>query len=155
MDYRIVDLPERAIVGPRIHTANDAPDCTSAIGGLWQRFMEEGMGTSLPGVRQDPYACFALYYEYGPTDNSYDLLVGCETAEAATGANSGCVIPAGRYAKFEIRGGDCVNSVIAVWNEIWNDAELTAKRTFTVDFEAYLPGDDQSCADIDIFVGLV
>lgn len=155
MSYTIVDMPTRTIVGPRIRTTNDAPDCTAAIGGLWQRFMEMGMDQAIAGVNVNPYACFGLYYQYDMTDNSYDLLVGCESSEATPEDMSSYTIPAGSYAKFEIRGGDCVNSVQSVWNEIWTDEDLMAKRAFTVDFEAYLPGEDQSNADIDIFVALV
>ncbi len=63
-------------------------------------------------------------------------------------------IPAGRYAKVEIRGGDCVASMQEVWEAAWADEELTAQRAFTVDFEAYLPGEDMACADIDVFLAL-
>ena len=63
-------------------------------------------------------------------------------------------IAAGRYAKIAIRGGDCVTSVQKAWEEIWADEELGAQRAFTVDFEAYLPGEDMSCADIDVYVAL-
>lgn len=45
-------------------------------------------------------------------------------------------------------------SVAKAWEEIWADEELTAKRAYTVDFEAYLPGEDMSCADIDVYVAL-
>ena len=135
MDYTIVEMPARAIAGQRIRTANDSPSCTADIGGLWQRFMEAGMDRSVPGAVVEPYPCFALYYDYDLAANEYDLL-------------------AGRYAKVEIRGGDCVESVQKAWMDIWTDEELTAQRAFTVDFEAYLPGEDMACADIDIYVAL-
>lgn len=153
MSYTIVDMPERAIAGLRTRTANDSPSCTADIGGLWQRFMEAGMDQSVPGAVVDPYPCYALYYGYDLATNEYDLLIGCETGAEIPEAER-CVIPAGRYAKFEIRGGDCVESVQKVWMDIWTDEELTAQRAFTVDFEAYLPGEDMGNADIDIFVAL-
>ena len=53
-----------------------------------------------------------------------------------------------------IRGGDCVASVARAWEEIWADEELTAKRAYTVGFEAYLPGEDRSCAGIDVYAAL-
>ena len=153
MDYTIVEMPARAIAGQRIRTANDSPSCTADIGGLWQRFMEAGMDQSVPGAIVEPYPCFALYYGYDLATNEYDLLVGCETDDAAAGPERQA-IPAGRYAKVEIRGGDCVESVQTAWMDIWTDEELTAQRAFTVDFEAYLPGEDMACADIDIYVAL-
>lgn len=154
MSYTIVNLPECAVVGPTIRTANDSPACTADIGGLWQRFMECGMDNAVPGARTAPYTSFGLYYNYDATCNEYDLLVGFETDAAAPEGMVRQIIPAGRYAKFEIRGGDCVKSVADMWIAVWEDAELTAQRAFTVDFEAYLPGEDMSNADIDIFVAL-
>ena len=47
-----------------------------------------------------------------------------------------------------------MTSVQKAWEEIWADEELGAQRAFTVDFEAYLTGEDMSCADIDVFVAL-
>ena len=81
-------------------------------------------------------------------------LVGCETSADAPEGMETQTIAAGRYAKIAIRGGDCVASVAKAWEEIWADEELTAKRAYTVDFEAYLPGEDMSCADIDVYVAL-
>ena len=153
MHYTITELPERSVAGLVTRTANDSPSCTADIGDLWQRFMETGMDKSVPGATVEPYACFALYYNYNMTSNEYDLLVGCETSDALAGP-ARQVIPAGRYAKIEIRGGDCVESVQKAWMDIWNDEALMAQRAFTVDFEAYLPGEDMNCADIDIFVAL-
>lgn len=154
MDYTIVELPERAVAGLRIRTANDSPSCTADIGGLWQRFMEAGMDASVPGAATEPYACYALYYGYDPAGSEYDLLIGRETNAEPDATPERQTIPAGRYAKFEIRGGDVVSSVQQVWGAIWDDEELMARRAFTVDFEAYLPGEDMACADIDIYVAL-
>lgn len=155
MNYEIVELPARTVVGPTVRASNNSPEEGAVIGQLWQRFMGEGMDRTIPEVRVEPYGCFGLYYAYDFSDMSYDLLIGCQTD--AADAPEGMVrqeIPAGRYAKFAIRGGDCVDSVQEVWAAIWGDEELTAQRAFTFDFEGYLPGEDMACADIDIFVAL-
>ncbi|RDB65988.1 GyrI-like domain-containing protein [Eggerthella sinensis] len=154
MHYDIVELPARTVVGPTIRLSNGSPDEGSAIGQLWQRFMEEGMNRAIPDVQVAPYGCFGLYFDYDLNEMSYEMLIGCETDGAAPEGMRAQAIPAGRYAKFAIRGGDCVKSVQDVWEAVWADEELTAKRAFTGDFEAYLPGEDMSCADIDIFVAL-
>ncbi|RDB63970.1 AraC family transcriptional regulator [Gordonibacter sp. 28C] len=154
MSYEIVELPARTVVGPTVRASNNSPEEGAVIGQLWQRFMGEGMDRSIPGTRVEPYGCFALYYGYDMGDMSYELLVGCETDAAAPEGMRSQDIAAGRYAKFAIRGGDCVASVQKIWEDIWADEELTAQRAFTVDFEAYLPGEDMSCADIDVFVAL-
>ena len=135
MHYEIVELPARTIVGPTVRASNNSPEETTVIGQLWQRFMGEGLDRTISEVRVVPYGCFALYY-------GYDMSMEAQT------------IAAGRYAKIAIRGGDCVTSVQKAWEEIWADEELGAQRAFTVDFEAYLPGEDMSCADIDVFVAL-
>ena len=50
MEYTIVELPERRIVGPTIRTSNSAPDCAEKIGGVWQSFMSDGMAESVPNA---------------------------------------------------------------------------------------------------------
>ena len=154
MQYEIVELPSRTIVGPTVRASNNSPEEGAVIGQLWQRFMGEGMDRSIPETRVEPYGCFGLYFDYDMSDMSYALLIGCETSADAPEGMKSQTIEAGRYAKFAIRGGDCVNSVQEVWSAIWADEELTAQRAFTVDFEAYLPGEDMSCCDIDVFVAL-
>ena len=138
MHYEIVELPARTIVGPTVRASNNSPEETTVIGQLWQRFMGEGLDRTISEVRVVPY----------------ELLVGCETPAEAPEGMEAQTIAAGRYAKIAIRGGDCVTSVQKAWEEIWADEELGAQRAFTVDFEAYLPGEDMSCADIDVFVAL-
>lgn len=154
MNYEIVELPARTIVGPTIRTSNNSSEEMAAIGQLWQRFMGEGMDRAIPETRVEPYSCFGLYYDYDMSDMSYTMLVGYETLATAPEDMETQTIPAGRYAKIAIRGGDCVASVGKAWEDIWADEELSALRAFTVDFEAYLPGEDMTCADIDVFVAL-
>lgn len=155
MNYEIIELPARAITGIIGRASNNSPEEGAVIGQLWARFMGEGLDRAILNTQVEPYGCFALYYNYDFTDMSYDLLIGCQTDATETPADMERVeIPAARFAKFTIRGGDCVKSVQEVWAAIWADEELTAQRAFTVDFEAYLPGEDMSCADIDIFVAL-
>lgn len=154
MDYEIVELPERTIVGPAIRTSNNSPEEVAAIGQLWERFMGEGMDRAIPETRVEPYGCFGLYYDYDMDDMSYTMLVGCETSADAPEGMEARTIAAGRYAKIAIRGGDCVGSIQEAWAAIWADEELTAQRAYTVDFEAYLPGEDMGNADIDVFVAL-
>lgn len=154
MDYTIVELAERRIIGPAIRTANEAPDCAEKIGELWQSFMGQGMAESIPEARFEPYHCYGLYYDYNMSDGSYAMMVGSESAaDAAPADMEELIVPAGTYAKFTVHG-DCVNTVIEAWNEIWKMEELTAKRAWTVDFEAYLPSDDPSDTDIDLYIAL-
>ena len=154
MQYEIVELPERTIVGPTIRTSNNSPEEVAAIGQLWGRFMGEGMDRTIPETRVEPYGCFGLYYDYDMSDMGYTMLVGCETPADAPEDHRRRPLREDRHPRRAIRGGDCVASVAKAWEEIWADEELTAQRAYTVDFEAYLPGENTPCADIDVYVAL-
>ncbi|WP_139650540.1 GyrI-like domain-containing protein [Raoultibacter phocaeensis] len=154
MEYTIVELPERRVVGPVIRTSNGAPDCSEKIGGLWQAFMGNGMAESVPDAVTEPYTCFGLYYDYAMDDETYAMMVGCESSgEPVPETMEELVIPAGTYAKFTVHG-DCVNTVVQAWNEIWAMEDLTARRAWTVDFEAYPAMEDENDTDIDLYIAL-
>lgn len=154
MDYTIVALPERHIIGPTTRTDNNDPACSEKIGTLWQSFMEGGMGESVPEAVLEPYACYGLYYNFDFTNMGYDVMVGCEsTANAAPEGMEQLVIPAGNYAKFVVEG-DVVQAVIKAWDKIWAMEDLLAKRANTVDFEAYLPGENPEKAVIELYISL-
>lgn len=154
MDYTIVELAEKRIVGLTVRTSNNALDCAEKIGGVWQAFMSEDTAASIPDAVTEPYMCFGLYYDYAMPDQSYTVMVGCESSGQASGPLQELVIPAGTYAKFTVHG-DCVDTVTNAWNEIWALEELTARRAWTVDFEAYPPGEKQTDIDIDLYIALV
>lgn len=154
MEYTIVELPERHIIGPTIRTGNNDPECANKIGTLWGKFMQDGMAQSVPDPVTEPYSCYGLYYNYDFTDMGYDTMVGSESN--STNAPEGMeliTIPAGKYAKFSTRG-NVVQAVIDAWNAIWAMEELTAQRANTVDFEAYLPGEDMDDTGIDLYIAL-
>ena len=97
-----------------------------------------------------------LYYNYRAAGHECDLLIGCKTG-GSTPVPEGMatrVVPAGRYAKFEIRGGHMVRDTVAVWKLVISDDKLSAQRSFTGNYEAYYPGEDVENADIDIYVAL-
>jgi predicted transcriptional regulator YdeE len=152
MEYTVVDFPEIKVIGLAAHTNNEAPDSAEVIGSLWCRLMNDGEAEKIPDVIAEPYACYGLYYNYDPNGSSYDVLVGSQSkAEAATAGFAECIIPAGRYAKFTVKGS-VITAVVKAWEEIWSMDDLP--RSFTVDFEAYYPGEDMENAEIDIFVAL-
>lgn len=154
MDYTIVELPTRTIIGPTIHTGNEDPEVAQKIGELWNKFMEDGMSGSIPAPIIEPYSCYGLYYNYDFSDMTYDTMVGVESAADTTPEGLQLVvIPAGRYAKFNTRG-NVVQAVIDAWNAIWAMEELVPLRANTVDFEAYHPSDDMDDTEIDLYIAL-
>lgn len=147
MNYEVVNLEEKTIVGVTARTGNNDPQCQAVIGGLWQRFMGEGIEA---GVRNKANAyCVGLYSDYDMKEMKYDTTVGVEVTGNANPELSVKIIPAGRYAKFHIEG-DVVRDVAAAWNDIW---KMPLERSFTADFEEYI-SNDNGAAQIDIYVAL-
>lgn len=147
MNYEIVNLEEKIIVGLTARTGNTDPDIQKIIGGLWQDFMGKGISASLKN-KANPY-CVGLYSDYNFNDVTYDVTVGAEVTENGNPELSYKVVPAGRYAKFNIKG-DVVRDVSNAWNEIW---EMPLERTYTADFEEYL-SNENGVADINIYIAL-
>ena len=104
MQYEIVELPERTIVGPTIRTSNNSPEEVAAIGQLWGRFMGEGMDRTIPETRVEPYGCFGLYYDYDMSDMGYTMLVGCETPADAPEDHRRRPLREDRHPRRRLRG---------------------------------------------------
>ena len=147
MNYEIVNLEEKIVVGITARTGNNDPDIQKIVGGLWQDFMGKGIEKSLKN-RANEY-CIGLYTNYNFEEVTYDVTVGAEVLENGNPELSTKTIPAGEYAKFSIRG-DVVVDVSNAWNEIW---AMPLERTFTGDFEEYLSNENGG-ADINIYVAL-
>lgn len=149
MDYEIVTLEEKIAVGLSARTNNASPEMGAVIGGLWNRFYNQGIYASIPG-KTDGKA-LGIYTEYdGDEKSDYTVVVACETTEEPIGGEYAiCRIPAGRYAKFVIHG-DMVQAVARAWQEIW---QMDLPRTFQCDFEEY-QNDSMENAEIHIYVGL-
>lgn len=150
MNYEIVTLKEKIAVGISARTNNTSPDAGAVIGGLWNRFYNEGVYASIPG--KEGGKALGIYTDYaGDEKADYTVVVACEAAgEPEEGGYTCLRIPAGRYAKFVVRG-DMVQAVSAAWQEIW---QMDLKRTFQCDFEEY-QDDCMEEAEIHIYVGIV
>ncbi len=149
MKYEIVTLQEKIAVGVSARTNNLSPDMGAVIGGLWNRFYNEGIYASIP--EKTNMKALGIYTDYeGDEKADYTTIVACEAAkEPQEGEYTVCRIPAGRYAKFVIHG-DMVQAVAAAWQEIW---QMNLPRTFKCDFEEY-QDDSMDNAEIHIYVGL-
>ena len=142
MNYEIVELKEKTIVGFAGRTSNDDPKMGDVISGLWQKLYtpENVSGTR---NRVNTYA-IGLYSDYD--EKGYQVTAGFEVSKAcASGEQVIKVIPAGKYAKFQIHG-DYVEAVSKAWGEIWN---IPLDRTDTGDFEEY-----RTMEDIDIYIAI-
>ena len=147
MNYEIVSLEAKTIVGLTARTGNNDPDCQKIIGGLWQSFMEKGVSESLKN-KTNAY-CVGLYSDYDFSGMKYDVTVGAEVSENGNPELSAKAIPAGKYAKFHVQG-DVVKDVSRAWEEIWS---MPLERTFSADFEEYI-SNENGVAEIDIYIAL-
>ncbi len=150
MEYEIVTLKEKIAVGISARTNNASPDMSAVIGGLWERFFNEGIYASIAGKTNEK--ALGIYTDYaGKEKDDYTVLVACETAEVPQAGETYtvCMIPAGRYARFIVHG-DMVQAVANAWTEIW---KMDIPRTFVCDFEEY-QDDSMDNAEIHIYVGI-
>ena len=142
MNYEIVELKEKTIVGFTARTSNEDPQMGAIIGDLWKQLYTPENTEKIQN-RVNAYA-IGLYSDYDK--EGYQVTAGFEVSDAESG-NGFTVktIPAGRYAKFSVHG-DMIEAVANFWKEIW---ETPLDRTFTGDFEEYL-----SQEDIDIYIAI-
>lgn len=151
MNYEIVKLEEKKLVGFNARTSNDAPDMGSTIGGLWQNLFSSNTFFTMKN-KINEYT-IGLYSDYeNKAMGKYDITVGCEVSSFDE-IPDGCttkVIPAGNYAKFVVFG-DMQAAVAEAWGEIW---QLPLKRTFTGDFEEYVSHNEDGTAEIHIYIAV-
>lgn len=151
MNYEIVTLKEKIAVGISARTNNTSPDMSAVIGGLWNRFYNEGIYASIP--EKTTGKALGIYTDYAVDEKAdYTVVVASETDQIPPEENvyTVCRIPAGRYAKFVIHG-DMVQSVAAAWAQIW---QMDLPRAFLCDFEEYQNEDMGDQAEIHIYIGL-
>ncbi|WP_419025294.1 GyrI-like domain-containing protein [Emergencia sp.] len=151
MNYEIVNLEEKRVVGLAARTNNQSPEMGAVIGGLWEKFYGEGIYAQIENKTSDK--ALGIYTDYaGGAMDDYTIMVACEAAESKTMPKDTIVktIPAGRYAKFVVKG-DMHTAVANCWMEIWS---MDLPRTFVSDFEEYQDDCMDGDAEIHIYVGL-
>lgn len=80
---------------------------------------------------------------------NYDVTVGYDVSKNENPEFIVKTIPAGKYAKFMIKG-HMINAVVDAWNKIWT---LSLNRSFTGDFEEYL-NESMDEAEVAIYIAL-
>lgn len=145
MNYEIVELKEKIVVGVNAVTGNDDPDMGTIIGSLWNELYQGGVNSKIKN-KVNEYA-IGLYSDYH--DNKYEVTVGNEVSKSENSEYVVKVIPAGKYAKFSITG-HVQRAVLKAWEEIWS---MNLDRSYVADFEEYLNSDFEN-AKIDIYLSL-
>ena len=147
MNYEIVELKEKKIVGLNARINQKDPASQKTIGDLWQKIMTDGIEKTIKN-RANEYAV-GLYSNYDFEEMSCDVTVGCEISENANPELSEKTILCGRYARFNVRG-DVVKDVAQAWMDIWG---MPLDRSFAGDFEEYVSVKD-GVAEVYIYIAL-
>lgn len=151
MNYEIVTLEAKTMVGYTAHMTSNDPKMGEVIGGLWKQLFEGGTFATLKHKVNEH--SIGLYADYADDMHAeYSITVGCEVSSAKDQPSGTTVrlIPAGRYAKFIIFG-DMVQAVGNAWQQIWN---IPLERTYTGDFEEYVSTQESGDAEIHIYVAV-
>jgi len=122
------------LAGITVRTTNQNGQSTQDIGGLWTKFMSEGILQQLNGRVNDDIYCVYTDYESDYT-GSYTTLLGCKVISIDDQPKEmECLnVPAGKYLAHSL-SGKFPENVHQAWNEIWNG---DADRAYTADFDLY------------------
>lgn len=145
MNYEIVNLEEKIVVGVSAITGNNDINMGKTIGGLWEKLYQDGISETIKN-KVNEYA-IGLYSDY--EDNKYLVTVGNEVCKAENKGLTIKKIPEGKYAKFSIEG-HMQKAVAEAWDKIW---QMDLDRSYEADFEEYLNSDFDN-AKINIYISL-
>lgn len=145
MNYEVVELKEKIVVGVSERTSNSDPNMGAVIGGLWEKLYQGGASAEIRN-KVNEYA-IGLYSDY--EGETYCVTAGNEVTKADSTGLTVKIIPAGRYAKFSVKG-HMQRAVAKAWEEIW---KMDLDRSYTGDFEEYLNSDFDN-AEIDLYIAL-
>lgn len=150
MEYTVVQLEEKNMIGIGARTKNSDPNMPLVIGGLWKNLFETGVYQKIE--HKKGMTTIALYDDYeSDVSGAYDITVGAEVG-LVDGVPEGCVvkkIPQGKYARFVVKG-NMQKAVAEFWEEFW---KMDIKRSYKADFEEYLGSDPENC-EIHIYISL-
>ncbi len=145
MNYEIVTIEEKTVVGLFARSGVNDPQGMEKIGGLWNKLMNCRLCDTIKNKKSE--LSYGIYSNYTETD--YDCNVGMEVSKAENPELITKLIPAGKYAKFSIYG-NVVTAVNDAWTKIWS---MDLDRAFTADFEEYLDCEMEN-AHVNIYVAL-
>ena len=150
MNYEIVTLEKKTVVGKSIITTNENGQSMKDIGAMWQHFIGKGIYDSIEN--KSTGKGIGLYTDYeGDATKPYRFMCCTEVSKSDNPNHETRVIDGEKYAKFTIKG-DIVESVGKAWKEIW---AMDLDRKFSYDFELYHnDSEDMNNQTIDIYISI-
>ena len=151
MNYEIVNLEEKNVIGFCKRTSNLDPQMQIIIGGLWKNLFELGYVEKINSKCSTYPICLYSDYE-SDASGKYDATVGFEVSSDAIPPTGTIrkIIPAGTYAKFYIKG-NLVDAVNHFWQALW---KMDLPRTYTGDFEVYLSDALADEAELYVYIAI-
>ncbi|GAA0104139.1 GyrI-like domain-containing protein [Paraclostridium sordellii] len=152
MNYEIVNLEEKQVVGLVKETTNNNNKAIKDIGILWEEFFVKGYYKNIENKRNNKP--IGLYTDYkGDFTKPYNFLC-CYEVNEAYDIKYPLVrktISGGKYAKFIIKG-DVQKSVGEFWMKLW---KMNLDRKYSCDFEEYQNNDeDIQNQEIHIYISI-
>lgn len=143
MDYEIVELQEKVLVVLEpVRLSNLDPKVSQKIELAWHNFSEKHNEVESK-ITSKPICTYSNYES--DEKREYDVEIGYEVEKSSTVKDGWVkkIIPAGKYAKFVVRG-NMVKEVSSFWRNVWN---MDLPRKFEYDFE--------ECQNMDMLNGEV
>ena len=150
MNYEVVELEEKVVIGISARTKNSDPQMGMIIGGLWNDFYQKGIYQSISHKTNEKALGMYTNYESG-LNGSYDVVVACEvnSSENQPEELRKVIIPAGKYAKYIVHG-DVQKAVGEFWNALLCEP---IERAYGCDYEEYQNSDMQD-AEIHMYISI-
>ena len=130
----LTSRPELLLAGITARTTNQNGQSQKDIGGLWQRFMAEGVMQQVEGRLSDDIYCVYTDYE-SDYMGYYTTLIGCKVSSFDNLPEylTPLTIPAAKYQVYTL-SGKFPDKVHHAWQEIWRS---DVNRAYTADFDLY------------------
>lgn len=150
MNYEVVTLKEKMVVGKSIMTTNENGKAMEDIGDMWQEFIGGNIFDSIKNKTTGKG--IGLYTDYeGDATKPYRFMCCSEVSKSDNPTLETRTIQGGKYAKFTIKG-HMIASVGKAWQEIWS---MDLDRKYTHDFELYHnDSEDMNNQTIDIYISI-
>lgn len=141
------------IIGISIRTTNENGQSTKDIGGLWKKFMTEGILGKIPNKIDN--TVYSIYTDYQSDHTEfYTTILGCKVQNIETFPDGMIArnFTGGSYARFVVNGDLTKGAVFVEWLKIW---KMDLNRTYTADFEVYgKKAQNPADAEVEIFVAI-
>lgn len=151
MNYELININEKILVGIGVKTTNENMKAVEDIGRLWEKFFANNIYASIENRIDNK--TLGLYTEYeGDYTKPYMFYTCCEVKDYTSKNDElkKIVIPGGKYAKFS-KIGDIKKVVGEMWQEIWM---TTLDRKYDYDFEVYSYIENSEDQMVEIYISL-